>query len=226
MENPRNGSTSVVLDPEALRALLLERASLAGVTADTDEARIEALLARDLAVPDPTVEECACHYERHRSRYVSDALVEASHILFAVVPGVHVEPILAQAQGTLAYLRSHPDDFARSAAEFSNCPSGRVGGSLGQLAPGDVVPELRAALFETGHAGILPELIRSRHGLHILRVDRRHAGRQIPFEQVADRIAAELVAQSWTSAAVHYVERLQHEHAAMADVDPDREVPA
>ena len=60
---------------------------------------------------------------------------------------------------------------------------------LGQIGPGQTVLEFEAALRGLEAGAIHPEPIESRYGLHVVRLDRRIEGRQMPFELVRDRIA-------------------------------------
>ena len=45
------------------------------------------------------------------------------------------------AQAVLDALKAAPERFAELAGQYSNCPSGALGGSLGQISPGQSVPE-------------------------------------------------------------------------------------
>ena len=98
--------------------------------------------------------------------------------------------------------------------ELSNCPSGRHGGSLGQLGRGDTVPEFEQALFNGTYTGIYPQLVRTRFGFHILCVDRREPGRTLPFDVVQGRIHDRLSAHMSEAALTRYVRQL----AATAEV--------
>lgn len=203
-----NLQTTVDAVPE-IRGLLLARADQLGIGAGGPETdRIETLLEREIRVPDPTPEECRRHYDAHPERFSSGALVEAAHILFAVTPGVDIAALMRQAESTLHYVAEHPEEFEKTAGEFSNCPSGRSGGRLGQLGREDVVPEMREALFADTREGLLPTLVRTRFGLHVVRVDRRIPGRLLPFDQVSGAIAARLAGDAWETAARQYVEML------------------
>ena len=69
------------------------------------------------------------------------------------------------------------EDFARLAAEHSQCPSGkRSGGSIGQLVRGKSYPAFETAAFGQPVGEIGP-VIETPAGLHIIRVDARHAAR-------------------------------------------------
>ena len=98
--------------------------------------------------------------------------------------------------------------FADLAKSLSDCPSGMVGGSLGQLGPGDVVGEVERALASLEPGEILATPVRSRFGWHILKLERRIEGRVLPFDYVEDKIRLHLESRAWTAAATRYVAEL------------------
>ncbi|MBK8016758.1 MAG: peptidylprolyl isomerase [Betaproteobacteria bacterium] len=203
----------------SIRSLLLERADALGLEGDSDDGRIEALLDREVTVPQPTEAECQRHYERNVAEFTADELVEAAHILFAVTPGVDVRALLHQAENTLLRVREEPGTFEQAAEQLSNCPSGKQGGRLGQIGRNDVVPELRDVLFDPEIEGIAPRLVRSRYGLHVVRIDHRVPGRKVPFEEVRGSIEAQLTGLAWETAARQYVEMLRRGTQGTLGVD-------
>jgi peptidyl-prolyl cis-trans isomerase C len=173
----------------------------------TSEA-IETMLEREVRVPDPTSEECRRWYDHHPRAFVAGELVFARHILFAITPGTPVEALRRKAEEALFELRAHPERFADRARELSNCTSASVGGALGQLARGDSVPEFEAEVFGRTDDGVLPTLVKSRHGFHVVLVERRVAGRRVPFAAVEAQIAAHLKAASLRRALAQYADEL------------------
>jgi peptidyl-prolyl cis-trans isomerase C len=204
----------------AARELLRQRAIAVGIldAASTDEGSveraIEELLAREVVTPTPTDEECRRYYEAHPREFESGDLVHARHILFQVTPSVRIPEIRARAEQTLNALLREPQRFADVAAETSNCPSGQQGGNLGQIGRGDTAPEFEKAIFRLGPTGLLRELVRTRHGFHIVAVDRRISGRRLPFDVVRDEIAERLRAMVEEKALRQYISVL----AGQADV--------
>jgi peptidyl-prolyl cis-trans isomerase C len=83
-----------------------------------------------------------------RARFTAGALVEASHILFAITPRVPPERLRARAAEVHGAAFRDPARFAGLAREFSNCPSSAQGGALGQLGRGDTAPEFERAIAE------------------------------------------------------------------------------
>jgi peptidyl-prolyl cis-trans isomerase C len=199
---------------EPIRALLCARAEELGLLAPGErepaavEAALDRLLDQEVVTPEPTEEELSRYYATHIEQFTSGDLVFARHILFAVTPGAPLDAIRRKAEETLALVRAQPERFAELARERSNCPSGAQGGNLGQLMRGDVVSEFAAAVFQGQRDGLLPALVRTRFGFHIVAVDQRVPGQAVPFEAVRQRIAARLVEQVQEKALRQYVEVL------------------
>lgn len=195
----------------AARELLRQRSVAVGLLdeASTDEGTvdeaIEELLAREVVTPDPTEEECRRYYDGRRREFESGDLVHARHILFQATPSVSIPELRARAEEALNALLHAPERFAALAADLSNCPSGQRGGNLGQIGRGDMVPEFETAIFRLGPIGLLRELVRTRHGFHIVAVDQRIPGKLLPFDLVRDEIADRLKALVEEKALRQYV---------------------
>lgn len=213
-EEPR----AVVAGWLAVQELLLQRARALGLEAASDEAIVERLLEREVRTPSPTEAECRRYYDRHADRFRVGELAEVRHILYAVGPGAPVALIRARAEATLTRLRADASDFGETARAESNCPSGAQGGNLGQLSRGASAAEFDQAVFGSSHVGVMPFLVRTRHGFHVVEVVRRVAGRQLPFEAVRDRIAAFLEEHALHRALAQYVQLLAGE-AELEGVD-------
>jgi peptidyl-prolyl cis-trans isomerase C len=195
----------------AVRELLRQRAVALGLLSpqsiadDVIDHAIERVLAQEVRVPTPTEMECRRYYEGHLQEFRSGDLVFARHILFQVSPGSSVDLIRAQAEQALAQVLAAPEEFEACALTLSNCPSGRQGGNLGQIGRSDTVPEFEQALFGDSWIGILPRLIKTRHGFHIVAVDRRIPGKTLPFEAICGRIAERLKTSVEARALRQYV---------------------
>ena len=203
----------------AVRELLRQRAVATGLAApeaggDEADAAIERLLEKEVPTPEPGEDECRRYYDAHPAEFTSGELAYARHILFQVTPGAPVPAIRAKAELTLAELARDISKFAPLARELSNCPSGAHGGSLGQLARGETVPEFEQALFNGAYTGLYPQLVKTRFGFHVLAVDRREPGRRVPFEASRERIARRLRERVLQKALQQYIRVL----AAQADV--------
>ena len=179
----------------AARELLRQRAVAVGLLAETSaeegaiEKAIEELLAREVVTPTPAEEECRRYYDAHPREFESGDLVHARHILFQVTPLVRIPGIRARAEQTLNELLREPERFA---AEMSNCPSGQHGAIWGRSAMATRCQNSRRRYFRLGLTGLLKELVKTRHGFHIVAVDQRIPGKRLPFDMVRDEIAERL----------------------------------
>jgi len=194
-----------------VRELLRQRAQKEGLLApqaQLDDEAVDALLARELKVPSPTREDCERYYARHPRQFRRNDIVYASHILFALLERTPLVPLRQRAEDTLRRALGAPETFEALAREFSNCPSAAVGGSLGQLLRGDSVPEFERALFDDDATGILPRLVSTRFGFHIVRIERRVEGQALPFDEVEAGIAAFLDGQVRQKATRQFVQVL------------------
>lgn len=203
-----------------IRALLLQEAKRRGLTPDPlelapnrfeteDEAQIRALLDEALAI-DPVAEDAVrAEWERGPDRYRSVPLWDVSHILCACDPRDDAERGLAEARAValLARLDGDAEGFAAAAHE-SDCGSKASGGHLGQLGPGDTVPEFEAALRTLTEGGISSEPVLSRHGWHIIRLNASAPGQVLPYETVRPKIADALEKAAWARASREFVETL------------------
>lgn len=201
----------------AIRALLLDRARRLDLAAEPetdadgreetrDEALVRTLLETEVRVTEPTPEERRRFYDAAPDRFTTPTMIEASHILMPA----HGDLMDARqaAQDVINHLTVRPADFAETAQRLSECTSRDAGGALGQLFPGDLAPEVEAALDELTPGMIGPEPVQSRFGWHILRLDRRQSGRRLPFEHVEAEIAERLRHRAWAGAAARYVSDL------------------
>ena len=95
---------------------------------------------------------------------------------------------------------SNNDRFSRAARELSNCPTGEAGGELGWLQPEDCAPEFARELFGHVEVGVLPRLVHSRFGLHVVEVLAREGGVPQSFESVRGAVMMALRQQAWVTA--------------------------
>ena len=206
------------LEAELLETLRLQAVALGmlpcAVTTEDDpaavRAAVERLLADQLRPAVPSEDECRRYYEAHRAEFVIGERVLARHILFAVTPGVPVEALRAKAEQVLHQLRGDPAGFGGQARELSNCPSGASGGSLGWLVAAECAPEFAKAIFAQEELGVLPRLVLSRHGFHIVEVLERAPGEIPGYGEVRERVAAIMSRRAYINEARRYLTSVVH----------------
>jgi len=195
-----------------------------GVISEAAASAIESLLEQRLNVPEPSEEACRRHYAAHHGTYRTGERVLARHILFAVTPGVDVVALRKRAETILLDVRCHDgktgDPFANAARASSNCPSGAQGGDLGWLRAADCAPEFARELFGHAEVGVLPRLVHSRFGLHVVEVLAREPGVAQPFDAVHGAVAMSLRQLAYVTALRQYLRLLAGE-ADVTGVDLD-----
>jgi peptidyl-prolyl cis-trans isomerase C len=212
------GAWNAAAEALAVRQLLLCEAQRLGISAPAmtdasgrqlavEDALVEALLEQEVRTPTADAATCRRFYERHQDRFASPTLVEVAHILYAAPrdDAARYERALADARATIGELAQRPERFAELAAQRSACPSSKQGGNLGQIGPGQTVAEFEQALFGLESGQLCPEPVGTRFGAHVVKAGRRVEGQVLPFEAVADRIAAYLEEASWRRAVSQYI---------------------
>lgn len=189
----------------AIRELLLQEARRLGLapaplTDDDDrretedEAMVRALVEREVVVPQPDQDVCRRYHAQNLRRFRTPDLFEVSHILLAAPPRDETLRAAArrQAEALIEILAGAPGQFATLAKTYSACPSREIGGNLGQIGPGQTVPEFERALPAMTVGAVHATPVETRYGFHVVHVHRHEGGRQLPFDLVSERVAAYL----------------------------------
>lgn len=195
-----------------------------GAMSEAASSAIEALLDRELVLPAPSEEACRRHHAAQRGHYAVGERVHLRHVLFAVTPGVDVNALRQRAEACLLDVRcaapGGEDRFAAAAASTSNCPSGADGGALGWLTTDDCAPEFAREIFGKPEVGVLPRLVHSRFGLHVVEVLARQPGLEPTFEAVRSAVAQAMHQQAFATALRQYLQLLAGQ-AQVVGVDLD-----
>lgn len=186
-------------DALAIRTLLLQEARRRGLKAEPtadgpgraesdDESLIRQLLDDAIDVAPPNQAAVLQEWRKAPSRFRSAPLWEVSHILVAC--DFEGKPGYADAERRASAIRDalvrDPSSFNAIAERESDCPSSRMGGFLGQMRPGDAIPEFEAALSEMTE-GEIGRPVLTRYSYHVIRLDAFAAGQVLPFEAVEKR---------------------------------------
>lgn len=210
----RQRAYTELLRQAAQRAGLLAEADAPthdGIPSEAASQAIERLLEQQIVVPEPSDEACRRHHAAHAAQYSSGERVRLRHILFAVTPGVDVVALRQRAEAALLDVRSHGDQdapFAAAARALSNCPSGEQGGELGWLTAAECAPEFAREIFGQAEVGVLPRLVHSRFGLHVVEVLEREPGVAQGYDAVHGAIAMSLRQQAYVTALRQYLSLL------------------
>ncbi|MEG0862655.1 MAG: peptidylprolyl isomerase [Pseudomonas sp.] len=198
-----------------IRELLQQRIAELGLSLQVgageneEEAATRLLLEREVKVPECDEATCLHYYDSNRGRFHSAPLLAVRHILLECAPDDAEARSLALVQAEILQQRlaQFPEQFAEIALKYSACPSKAQGGELGQISKGQTVPELERQLF-TLAPGLADKPLESRYGWHVLSVDQRIEGQQLPYEAVATAIRTQLQQGVWQKAVVQYLQTL------------------
>lgn len=175
-----------------------------------EEALIRGLLETVIDVPAPSEEDLQQEWMRHPSRFRSPPIWEVSHILCACDPRDDCarEQAHARAVALTEQVLGNPRGFSKLAGDHSDCGSKASGGALGQLGPGDTVPEFEVALRKLAEGEVTSTPVLSRHGWHIIRMDAVAEGAVLPFGAVRQKISDAMEKASWARQARSFVNQL------------------
>ena len=214
----RTAAERAAAEALVVRELLRQEAAREGIAplpfSDADgrretdeEAAIRALIRGAITVPSVDEESLQRFYDDNRRKFRSPDLFEAAHILYPARPddSAAIATATARAEAAIALLQSEPHRFADLARSESACPSASNGGNLGQVSLGQTVPEFETFLVNLEPGQLCPVPVRTRYGVHVLRLDRRIGGRDLPLDLVRDRIANYLEQSVWQRAVSQYI---------------------
>ncbi len=195
---------------EKARQLALEDSVEAAEDEVFEEALIRLLLESQAMAEEPQEADCRRYFDANRAKFHSPDLLEVSHILVAAPDQSRSHEAKQAAQALIAQLRESPRRFADLAAEHSICPSKETGGNLGQLTPGQTVPEFERQVFRLSE-GLAKDPVESRYGYHVVKIDRKISGRPLEYHQVRDKIVSYLRESRQRLAISQYIRGLIEE---------------
>ncbi len=151
-------------------------------------------------------------YEQRKERYRVAGELNVSHILF-LVPS-HATPeeeadAKQRAEAVLQKLRQG-GDFVALAKHYSEGPSADRGGALGTFRTGELLPGFEQAITSL-QPGEISDVVRTRVGWHIIRLEQRKAGAYRPFEEVKDTLKTELSQTKLDKKYVEWIEALRQQ---------------
>jgi peptidyl-prolyl cis-trans isomerase C len=192
-----------------LNIAVARKADADGREETEDDALVRCLIAQEVAVPDADEATLRRFYENNLRRFATSPIYEADHILIGAKrdDGQSFAAARERAASIAVVLAAEPEQFSELARAWSDCPSATVGGSLGQIGPGDTTEEFETALMSL-NPGEISAPVETRYGVHIIRLGRRLDGTTLPFEAVRERIAAYLDDHVRRQAAAQYISLL------------------
>lgn len=194
----------------------LEQALAAqGLTVDAYRAQVredlqrQQLISREIrSKVSITPEEVQRYYEAHKSEFGSkESGIQVAHIVFALPPDAPADRVAAMtAKADEVHSRlAKGADFGELAQQVSEDASAKDGGSLGWFKPGELLDEMDTAVAKL-HVGEISPPIRTKMGIHIIKLEaRRGSGEELDAavaEQIKDKLYAQALEerfQKWLS---------------------------
>jgi peptidyl-prolyl cis-trans isomerase SurA len=161
-------------------------------------------------------EDVKNYWQTHPQEFEAEPEVHVRHIFVAFTPGSESDEARARrrAEGLLERVRKG-EDFAAVARAESEGPSAADGGDLGWLRRGTIQPELERVAFALPTGGV-SDVVRTRAGFQIMKVDDRRGGDPLAFEAVKEEIRNKLVNDQAESYRAQFIEELRRD--ALIDV--------
>jgi len=171
-------------------------------------------LRQGIVVPSREVER---YYNDNIELFSTPEQVRASHILFKT-EGKDEAAVKALAEKVLAEAKGGAD-FAELAKKYSEDESNaKLGGDLDYFARGRMVPEFEEAAF-AAQPGLLPDLVKTGYGFHIIKIVDKKAGSIRTFDEVKAQIREQLVGEKAQRLADTRAEEVGKEITSPADLD-------
>lgn len=201
-----------------IRELLLQKAMSLGMCSHEEALKnpdniIESLLEREIAVQEPSAEECALYYKNNSSKFQTAPVCEASHIFYPapVEDDEARRKAYDRAMASLERIRTKPSLFESIAHAESACSSAKSGGFLGQISKGQTVPAFEAALLAMKEGEVSQAPVATEVGYHIIRMHRKSEGKVLPLDVAMEWVADHLKKQRWNTTFRQYVQILAGE---------------
>lgn len=128
-------------------------------------------------------------YNEHPEEFQRPEQVHARHILFKASPDADAATKKAAAEKA-AKARERAlkgEDFAKLAEELSEGPSAKKGGDLGFFGRKQMVTPFADAAFAL-EPGQISQVVETRFGYHVIKVEEKRAASKQPFAEVKDRL--------------------------------------
>jgi len=154
-----------------------------------------------------TDKELRERYDREKEHF---RLPERAHLREIVVlrPENAAQVDAARQHANEIAQRAKTEDFAKLATTLSESGTKAKGGDLGDVARGELLPDLDKAVFNSA-AGTIIGPLESKSAWHILKVETRLPSEVPAFESVKDRLRKDASEDAWQRDYKAYIDRLR-----------------
>jgi peptidyl-prolyl cis-trans isomerase C len=154
---------------------------------------VEETFAKGITVSDDEIHD---YYVANQPRFVRPEEINVRHVLIKVDSRADDAAVAAARKKIEQVLAEEKQgaDLSELAKKYSQGPSAPRGGELGFLPRGRLVKPFEDAAFAL-KAGEISNIVRTRYGFHIIKLDARRAKSVVPEEQAAPSIRNYLSSQ-------------------------------
>ena len=159
---------------------------------------------------DVSEDEISQYFEINKKTYATPKKVSARHILFKVDPGATQEELDEARNKALLVLEEVKSgaDFSKLARKYSDDPGSKSkGGDLGFFTRDRMVKPFADAAFAM-KAGEVSELVATRFGWHIIKVEEVQEAKESALSEVKDKIRSKLVKEGARTHAYDQAEEM------------------
>jgi parvulin-like peptidyl-prolyl isomerase len=166
------------------------------------------VFARELRQRDELADkELRERYDREKERYRLPERARLREII-VVKPDDPSKVEAARERANTLAAQARTGDFAKLATTSSDAGTKGKGGDLGEVARGELLPDLDKAVFNAT-AGAVIGPIETKSGWHILKVETRLPSEVPAFESVKDRLRKDASEDAWQRDYKAYIDRLR-----------------
>lgn len=217
--DPKKFTDQVALDDEAIEGYFNENQETYRFAAKRNIIFIRFVPQDYLDEVEPTEAEVEDFYRLNQDGYQTPKKVRARHILFPIAPqatATQLRPIQERAKEVLALARKG-DDFATLARKYSKDSTASKGGDLGYFTRTDMVKPFADVAFSI-QKGEISDLVRTRFGLHIIKVEDIKESVPQPLDEVREAVIRSLKEERARDIALQRAEAFIDESRALDDL--------
>jgi len=150
------------------------------------------------------------YYHNNQKEFWESGKVRVKHILILVEKGAS-EKIRKEKNKQIKEILTElkeGKDFAEAAKEYSEDISASIGGDVGFVVRGQMVPEFEKAVYRLKE-GEVSDVVTTAYGYHIIKAEEIQKGKTLPFKEVENKIKSILLSKKQESAYKDWIRELR-----------------
>lgn len=176
---------------------------------------LQTAVLKNIEISDASIEK---YYWENKELFFQEPEVKARHILIrarAEYGDVHLTERRRHAEHVLELARKDAFRFTELAKRYSEGPVRAKGGYLGFFTKNQLPKVFAEAAFSL-EAGAVSDIVRTRHGFHIIKIEERRGGNFRPLSEVSAEIKNRLERKARAEAIQQHIEKLRQKFKVIA----------